>query len=235
MTVAFDIETVPLPMETYTERQRRRWALLVEKEGERLPADATVADLPDVHRKVASLHAHLGRVCCVSLAWHARPEAGETEWAVNPARDPYFSRSFAAPGPDDEEAMLVELWSWLEGVGVSRVVGFNSKRFDAPFLKVRSLRHAVALPSCWRLFAESRAWLMGDHADLQACFPRGYGLADACEVLGVETPKGDIDGSQVAACVEAGEIDRVVRYCEADARATLQCLDVLQHLGGLQS
>jgi len=57
-----------------------------------------------------------------------------------------------------------------------------------------------------------------------------YGLEELCEHLGVDVSKSGMDGSQVAGAVAEGRIRDVRRYCEADALATLQCLQAMPHV-----
>lgn len=50
---------------------------------------------------------------------------------------------------DDEAAMLTEFWSFVAPLGKIRapLVGFNSNRFDVPFLVRRSWRNRVQVPA----------------------------------------------------------------------------------------
>jgi hypothetical protein len=42
-----------------------------------------------------------------------------------------------------------------------------------------------------------------------------------CWALGVESPKGALDGSQVAPTYAAGDIEAIARYNRGDVRATV--------------
>lgn len=123
----------------------------------------------------------------------------------------------------DEAAMLRAFWkgasartSWLT---------YNGRGFDAPFLALRSARYGIAVDR--RLAAADR--YRGAHYDLAdvvtnfgALYP-SPSLAMLCRMLGVPTPKDDIDGSQVGAAWRSGEHERVVRYCLKDVEATIAC------------
>ncbi|MEL7171062.1 MAG: exonuclease, partial [Bacteroidota bacterium] len=54
-------------------------------------------------------------------------------------------------------------------------------------------------------------------------FQCSSGLADLCDLLGVESPKSHLDGGGVATALATGKIADVVRYCEADVIATMRC------------
>jgi hypothetical protein len=226
---AFDIETCPLPIETFSERQMRRY----RKELDRLTERDPDRDPDDASRFVRSLHPWLGWVCCVSVASPAREPSRDSHLPVT-RFDPYATRSWTAATPDAEEDLLARFWADLQnddGLRRALVVSFNGKQFDSPFLKARSLRHAIQLPPIAGRLLSTHRWRGEPHFDLMHAFhPQRVALADACDLLGVESPKGEIDGSQVASAVEAGRIDDVARYCEGDTRATLECYDVLNHL-----
>lgn len=213
--VAFDIETCPLPMDTFTARQKRRY----DKEFAHASKKDATASLGELSRKVRSLNPWLGWICCISVAFRH-------------PRDGYQTTSWTAATPDEEGGMLRGFWVDVEDLFRSWLfVGFNSKYFDAPFIRDRSLAHGLRLPPVAGRILSTHRWRNAPHCDVaHLVHPHRVGLADLCELLGVETPKNDIDGSQVAACVERGEIVRVARYCEADTRATLECYDTLAHL-----
>lgn len=103
-----------------------------------------------------------------------------------------------------------------------RWVSFNAKRFDSPMLAARTL-HQGLTPTRRDILCQ-HPYRQRNHLDLCGLWPScAYGLDDLCGLLGIATPKDQIDGSQVAATVAAGRIDEVARYCERDAQATLEC------------
>ena len=48
-------------------------------------------------------------------------------------------------------------------------------------------------------------------------------LDKLCVALGVDSPKGEMDGSKVAEYYAAGKIDEIIKYNQADVEATKQC------------
>ena len=216
MRVAFDFEMCPLPEHAYTDRQRRRRDMEVAQVLRRKPD----MDPADADRLARSTHAHLGWICVGALAWRDSDHQVRT-WATS------------ASTPDAEPEMLRAFADRLNSFGYIEPVSYSGKRFDAPFYTVRCLAHGVQMGDNVVSIQHDHRYQDRPHLDLQHKLPMGYGLADLCEILGVETPKGDIDGSQVAGCVERGEIDRVVTYCKADVRATLLCYERLASLCAL--
>jgi len=61
-------------------------------------------------------------------------------------------------------------------------------------------------------------WKFGDYKHYTS-------LKLLCNVLGIPSPKGDIDGSQVCKVFyEEGDLNRIVAYCERDVVAIAQVI-----------
>lgn len=203
--VAWDVETVPLDVAGYSERQQRRAKMLLDDELRRKPD----GDPDDLSRLVRSTHPMLGRICCISLVrMDASGEVGTP-------------KSYTAHVAGGEADLLRAFWAdvaRLPAHGV-RWVTFNGKRFDADWLRVRSAAHGIT-PSR-RDLLDTYPFKHEPHADLARVFGCRAGLDDLCDLLGVESPKGELTGAGVASAVAAGRIDDVAKYCEADVVATL--------------
>ena len=223
--VAFDVETCPLPADRLGPRARRRLDLLVGAEERRArrdadphpwdPPAANSAAEADLRRRVQSLHGALGWICCVSLV------------RLGADGEPCAPRSFAAATPDDETALLADLWATLARFPRAvRWVSFYGKTFDAEFLATRSMAHGL-VPSRPDLL-HRHPYVHHPHLDLASVWRRtDMGLADVCELLGINSSKHGVcgapfDGSGVAQAVAEGRLADVVAYCERDAVATLQ-------------
>ncbi|GIZ07995.1 3'-5' exonuclease [Flavobacterium sp. UMI-01] len=106
------------------------------------------------------------------------------------------------------------------------ICGHNAKEFDIPFLARRMIINQIPIPSKLNLFGKKpweiphldtlELWKFGDYKHYTS-------LKLMCKVLGIPSPKGDIDGSQVGHVfyVEK-DIDRIVTYCEKDTIAVAQ-------------
>jgi uncharacterized protein YprB with RNaseH-like and TPR domain len=104
--------------------------------------------------------------------------------------------------------------------------GHNVKEFDLPFIARRMIINGVAIPNKLNLFGKKpwevphldtlELWKFGDYKHFTS-------LKLLTKILGIPSPKGDIDGSQVGHVfyVEK-DIDRIVIYCEKDVVATAQ-------------
>lgn len=118
---------------------------------------------------------------------------------------------------------------WVLAGAASNVVTYNGRGFDVPFLINRSLIHKIPA----RVDLLSNRYSLRPHLDLLQILKHGaYGsgpttLDVVCWSLGIESPKGEMDGSMVAPAYGRGEIEEIARYNLADVRATTE---VYQHV-----
>jgi uncharacterized protein YprB with RNaseH-like and TPR domain len=106
--------------------------------------------------------------------------------------------------------------------------GHNAKEFDFPFIARRMIINQIPIPQKLNLFGKKpwevahldtmELWKFGDYKTFTS-------LKLLTKVLGVPSPKDDIDGSQVGHVfyVEK-DIDRIITYCEKDVIAVAQVL-----------
>ena len=106
--------------------------------------------------------------------------------------------------------------------------GHNIKEFDIPFIARRFLIHHLALPEKLNLIGKKawetplldtmELWKFGDYKHYTS-------LKLLTHVLGIKSPKDDINGSQVAhVFYKEKNIKRIAEYCEKDVVATAQIL-----------
>ena len=102
----------------------------------------------------------------------------------------------------------------------------NGKEFDFPYIARRMIIHNIALPSKLNLFGKKpwevphldtlELWKFGDYKSYTS-------LKLLTHVLGIPSPKDDIDGSEVyRVYYEENELNRIVVYCEKDTIAVAQ-------------
>lgn len=104
--------------------------------------------------------------------------------------------------------------------------GHNAKEFDFPFIARRMVINGIAIPNKLNLFGKKpwevphldtmELWKFGDYKSYTS-------LKLLTKILGIPSPKGDIDGSKVAEVYYIDkDIDRIVTYCEKDVVAVAQ-------------
>ena len=197
MAIVVDIETVGQSVEEIPER-----ALDYLFRG--LERDAP--DPEELERRRGELFSRLGldpttgRIVCVGIL--------DSESS--------FERTFSHI---DEKELLESFWRWLESARPTLFVSFNGRRFDVPYLNIRSAIHGIEppypIPLGWSSHFDVREALEGDDK-------RRRGSLDYfCAVFGVPSPKMEMDGSGVGQAYAEGRIEDIERYCLADCRATL--------------
>ncbi len=102
----------------------------------------------------------------------------------------------------------------------------NGKEFDFPYIARRMIINNIELPYKLNLFGKKPwevshldtldLWKFGDYKNYTS-------LKLLTNVLGIPSPKDDIDGSEVyRVFYEENEIDRIINYCEKDTIAVAQ-------------
>ena len=210
-SLVFDIETVPAqPREALPES--------VAKALDRFAGgDEAAAGL------ACSLSPLLAQVVSLAFAEGDAPpdEAAVTVLAVPPAgrsRDPADYPPWLRPVG---EAELLRAF-WILASQAEVVVSYNGRNFDVPFLINRSL--LLGVPA--RVDLLGKPYDLRPHLDLYKVLQPGRALGPAgldvlCWALGVESPKGTLDGSQVAPTYARGDIEAIAAYNRGDVKATV--------------
>lgn len=104
----------------------------------------------------------------------------------------------------------------------------NGKEFDFPFIARRMLINSISLPGKLNLFGK-KPWEVG-HLDTLELWKFGdykhyTSLKLLTSVLGIPSPKDDIDGSQVREVFyKHKDVKRIITYCEKDVIAIAQII-----------
>lgn len=105
-------------------------------------------------------------------------------------------------------------------------IGHNVVGFDLRFLWQRAVINRVKMPTVLLKACKAKPW-DGIVADtMQMWHPdrdRKISLDKLCKVLGIPTPKTDLDGSKVYEAYKAGQIERIAEYCKGDITAVREC------------
>lgn len=165
----------------------------------------------------ASLWPLTGQVISVGM-FNPATSSGVTLYLGAPEK--YEDAGVRYLGLPDEGLLLTQAWEAI--AKYPRVVTFNGRCFDVPFLLLRSAILGVT---------PSRTDLLGNryrvhpHCDLldQLTFyglTRKFPLDWYCHAFKIASPKNGITGADVGRLFAAGEIKRIARYCADDTRAT---------------
>ena len=102
----------------------------------------------------------------------------------------------------------------------------NGKEFDFPYISRRMLIHGIAIPSILNVSGKKpwetpfldtlEMWKFGDHKHYTS-------LGLLTHIFNIQSPKTDIDGSQVAYVYwNQNDLERIARYCQNDVLAVVQ-------------
>jgi 3'-5' exonuclease len=165
----------------------------------------------------AGIYAEFGKIICISAGFLNQ-------------KNPFSFRLKSFFG-DDERELLLQFFSMVEKFTSNRdalLCAHNGKEFDYPYIARRAIINRLVIPDIldnagkkpWevRLLDTLDLWKFGDY--------KSYTSLDLLtSVLGIPSPKDDIDGSMVARIYwEEHDIKRIVKYCEKDVLAVAQVL-----------
>ena len=215
--IVFDIETCAFPQETLTERQREYLFRYAEKEHDPEIRDEKLEEAA----RYLSLYPYTARVIAISIYDLSKDkyltyfESGTpVEWKSDDESSYYKGLT--------EEDMLSSFWKIISQV--DRVITFNGKYFDVPFLLLRS---AVLRVKPSKIISTGK-YDNKNHIDLldQLTFSgltKKFNLDFYCQAFGVESSKSnEVNGMEVKNLYEAGKIKEIAQYCREDVRATFE-------------
>jgi hypothetical protein len=217
-----DIETVPLvaEMSTLSPEMSHLWKekakILRERNPERF---SDVFNPEEMFETTAGIYAEFGKIVCVSVGFMYFNE--QNELCIR-------TKSFCG---DDEKQILIDFSALLQKFIKSSeytLCGHNIKEFDVPYICRRMLINGIQLPNILRISGKKpweinfldtlELWKFGDYKNYTS-------LKLLTTIMGIPSPKDDIDGSQVAEVYyKERNVNRIAVYCEKDVVATAQLL-----------
>ncbi len=164
----------------------------------------------------AGIWAEFGKIICISVGIF-NIEEKQPEFRIKS----YYN--------DDENEILKDFSNLLHkhyNTSNRLLCGHNIKEFDIPYIARRLLIQGRPLPKILNLMGKKpwevphldtlELWKFGDYKHFTS-------LKLLTEILGIDSPKDDIDGSQVRSVYyEEKKLERIVKYCEKDVIAVAQ-------------
>lgn len=207
-----DIETVP-EMSKFSDLDKTKQQLWEAKSQYQRGDDYT----PEEFYERAGIWAEFGKIICISVG--------------------YFKfqadiRTFRVTSFHGDEVTILKDFKNLLITHFSQakhlLCAHNGKEFDFPYIARRMIIHGIELPYKLNLFGKKpwevphldtlELWKFGDYKNYTS-------LKLLTNVLGIPSPKDDIDGSEVyRVYYEENNIDRIITYCEKDTIAVAQIL-----------
>ena len=163
----------------------------------------------------AGIWAEFGKVICISVGYfHIKGD----------------KREFRVTSFHGDEAKLLKEFKNLLNTHFkypkNLLCAHNGKEFDFPYIARRMIIHRINLPYKLDLFGKKpwevphldtmELWKFGDYKHYTS-------LKLMANILGIPSPKEDIDGSMVRdVYYEDKDLERIITYCELDVVTTAQ-------------
>ncbi len=205
-----DIETVP-QSEFFNDLPVDAQQLFADKTQYQRKDDLT----PEEFYERAGIWAEFGKIICISVGYFTIKNA---------------ERQFRTKSIIGNEKQLLKEFNDLIKTHFSNPAfvfcGHNIKEFDIPYLCRRMLINGINIPEKLQLFGRKpweiphldtlELWKFGDYKHYTS-------LKLLTHVLGIPSPKEDIDGSEVRnVFYNEKNIERIAKYCERDVVAVAQ-------------
>jgi uncharacterized protein YprB with RNaseH-like and TPR domain len=175
-------------------------------------------DTPELLYPRAAIYAEFGKIICISCGC-IQGTGEEKKLAI---------KSYSG---DDEKKLLKEFAYMLQGWSGSAdkfLCAHNGKEFDYPYLCRRMVVNGIEIPEALKI-AGRKPWEVR-HLDTMELWKFGdfksyTSLKLLAKVLGVPSPKDDIDGSMVNEVYYVQkDLERIVEYCQKDVITLAQVL-----------
>ncbi len=208
-----DIETVPqfedfhdMP-EGFQELWKKKAGFLLKPDEDQTPSD--------IYQK-AGIYAEFGKIVCISV--------GNIHQTGN--ENAFRLKSFYG---NDEKKLLIEFSEMVSSFSKNKEVflaAHNGKEFDFPYIARRMIINGLRLPYVLQVAGKKpwevtfidtlELWKFGDYKNYTSLDLLTY-------IMGIPSPKDDIDGSMVADIFyKENNLERIVKYCEKDVLAIAQ-------------
>lgn len=205
-----DIETVPLvkKYDTLSERMQMEW----QKKSRFMMKDAPPeTSFGELFYEKAGVYAEFAKVVCICFG------------SMHKVDDSWKMRVKSLTS-DNETTLLKEFADIVNRFKQysqrMAFCGHNIKEFDIPFLCRRMMVNNIPLPQVMNM-AGMKPW-ENPHEDTMELWKFGdyknyTSLALLAEILGIPSPKDDIDGSMVGdVYYKQNDLGRIARYCIQD-------------------
>jgi uncharacterized protein YprB with RNaseH-like and TPR domain len=166
----------------------------------------------------AGIYAEFGKIICISCG--CLQGTGEDKKLL--------IKSYC---DEDEKKLLTDFAGMLQkwsGDADKYLCAHNGKEFDYPYICRRMIINGIEIPEVLKIAGRKpwevrhldtlEFWKFGDYKNYTS-------LKLLAKVLGVPSPKDDIDGSQVNSVYwKEKDLDRIVTYCQKDVITLTQVL-----------
>lgn len=215
-----DVETVSVTRyyDELPEALRLQWKKKASRFSKVQNEDITDEEAANYYTEKAGIFAEFAKVACITVGYINGKIGEECTLRL---------KSYTG-----DEAQLLSTFGEMLDQHYDRpdehfLCGHNIKEFDIPFLCRRMIVNGVRLPRLMNI-AGKKPWQITHLVDTMELWRFGdyknyTSLALIAAVMGIPSPKDDIDGSMVGKVYwEEDDIDRIITYCEKDVVTVAQ-------------
>ena len=228
-TLVFDIETSAVPLDSFDESSQE----YLMRPANNLPTSGEQEAKREELTRMMNLWPFTAQVVCIAMI-NAETLHGQVIFIA----DDFESNTRDVTGVEftpvmDEVELLNQFWAVASHY--DKVVTFNGRQFDVPFLYLRSAQLDVPITR--------KNWLgyrfaTEPHCDLaeQLTFynvsgrsgaARRFNLDFYCKIFGVDSPKSHgVTGMDVNQLMEEERYGEIAEYCLGDVFATVKLFDI---------
>jgi uncharacterized protein YprB with RNaseH-like and TPR domain len=210
-----DIETVS-QFESY-EQMTPEWKEMWDIKAQFLLRNKESETTETIYER-AGIYAEFGKIICISCGC-LQGSGDDKKLSIKSYCD------------DDEKKLLTEFAAMLQkwsGDADKYLCAHNGKEFDYPYICRRMIINGIEIPEALKIAGRKpwevrhldtlEFWKFGDYKSYTS-------LKLLAKVLGIQSPKDDIDGSQVNGVYwKERDLDRIVTYCQKDVVTLTQVL-----------
>ena len=222
----FDIETAggAPDLRSVSPKMQKLWShrceYLRNNMGAKHPENVVMTD-DQLFLEKSALQAEFGRIVCVSF--------GKVKWEEGAKpNDPPKQVQLLSYAGENEVEILEKTFKLMDGLTKTgnKLFGHTIKRFDIPYLCKRAfinnMTPAVPLQvwdkKPWEISAVdiSEYWSFG-------AWQEGFASLDLMStVMGLPSPKSEMEGSKVHEAFYAGDVSSISKYCQGDVLALIR-------------
>ncbi|MBK7104147.1 MAG: ribonuclease H-like domain-containing protein [Ignavibacteriae bacterium] len=217
MGIVIDIETVGFELENLAESQQEFLLRYAEKESDQIIRENKKEEV----ERFLSLYPYTAKIISIGML-NTETNGILVLYDDNSEEEIIIEEKGIKYKSINEKELLKLFWNYLSKT--DKVITFNGRNFDIPFLMLRSAMLEVK-PTINLIH---NRYNITKHIDLLDQFTfygitRKFNLDFYCHAFGIKSPKSKgITGMEIKELYKAGKIKDIAIYCSEDVKATYE-------------
>ncbi len=187
-----------------------RGARLFQSKYQKMNWSEKYVDINEAYIENAGIISTYGKICCISFGYELNGEK--------------HIRSFYGEDEKDIVESFNNLLKKIEAKNFN-LCGFRINHFDIPWVLHKLHKYGIE-PANMIYMYDKKPWDMritDMSDDWKQKFAWAFSFDEMCYELGVESPKSEMNGSEVHKAYWRGRIEDVKNYCEKDVNSSIEC------------